>query len=188
MKNPFPSLSALKYAIAQRKKRGVKVRFVSCGKVLIDGLVFAFSVASDGDPSSKGFCISFSGEPVESGALTFDVIELRMMKNGRSITRTKKLAKIVKKDGKHIYQAKFADLELADYAASDKGKSKEELFLGDIASAYSFRVTPHYTGTDDGEVMITCYPYEDPIKGLAVEWKPCTADKNWFEHNPDKLK
>ena len=54
----------------------------------------------------------------------------------------KKLAKIVKKDGKHIYQAKFADLELADYAASDKGKSKEEQFLGDIASAYSFRVTP----------------------------------------------
>ena len=37
--------------IAQMKKRGVKVRIAACGKVLIDGLPFSFSVVSDGEAS-----------------------------------------------------------------------------------------------------------------------------------------
>ncbi|MBR1763942.1 MAG: hypothetical protein IJ746_00945 [Ruminococcus sp.] len=187
MNNPFKRFSALKQAIRQQTKRGAKVRFASCGQVLIDGLPFAFSVASDGDQSGKGFCISFSGEPVEKGELTFDVLELRLFKNGRTVTQKKKLAKIVKKDGKHIFQARFPELELRDCGADTKGRSREEQFLGDIASTYSFKVTPHYTGAEDGEVMLTCYPFEEPLNGLAVEWKPCTADRDWFEHNPEKL-
>ena len=178
----LPKLSELKMAVKMSRMRGAKVRFAACGGVLIDGLPFAFSVASDGAASSKGFCVSFSGEAVEDGRLTFDVIELRTFKNGRSTLQKKKLAKIVKTDGKHIYQARFPGLELLDTTAKkEKGKSREEQFLGDIASTYSFKVFPHYSGDEDTEVMITCYPFEDPIGGLAVEWKPCTSDKDWFE-------
>ena len=187
MENPFKRFSALKQALKEQRRRGARVRFASCGQVLIDGLPFAFSVASDGDASAKGFCISFSGEPVENGELTFGPLELRLFKNGRSITQKKKLAKIIKKDGKPIFQARFPELELRDSLSDAKGKTREEQLLSDITSAYSFKVTPHFTGSSDGEVMLTCYPFEEPLKGLAVEWKACTADRDWFSNNPGKL-
>ena len=180
-------LAAARKQIEQMKKRGAKLKFNSCGKVLIDGLPFSFSAVSIGGASNKGIVVSFSGEPVENGRLSFGSIELRYTQNGRARSTAKKLARIVKSDGKHIYQAKFTEVTLEDYQPTGR-KADSDMFLSDISSAFSFRVTPSYKEEQQGEVMLTVYPIEDPLSGLAVEWKPCTSDKDWFEHNPDALK
>ena len=75
---------------------------------------------------------------------------------------------------------------LEDGGAS--GSSDSEMFLSDVSAAYNFKLTPEYREEDDGEVMITVYPIEDPLGGLAVEWRSCTSDKEWFEHNPEAFK
>ncbi|MBR6101998.1 MAG: hypothetical protein IKP95_06205 [Ruminococcus sp.] len=180
-------LAMAKKQLKEMTKRGVKVKISSCGRVLIDGLPFSFSVSSAGDASRKGIVVSFSGDPVEKGELTLDVIELHCVKNGKARTETKKLSKIVKSDGKHIYQAKFTGLELEEFAPTGK-KADEEMFLADISSQYTFKTVPEYKQETDGEIMLTVYPIEEPLTGLAVEWKPCTSDKEWFSHNPDALK
>ena len=180
-------LALAKKQLEQRTKRGVKVKIASCGKVMINGLPFSFSAASAGDASQKGIVISFSGEPVENGTLTFGTVEMHSVRNGKARVETKKLAKIVKKDGKHIYQARFTDAVLEEFAPDGK-KADENMFLTDIASHFTFRTTPQYTGEEDGEVMITVYPLEDPLGGLAVEWKPCTDDPDWFASHPEALK
>lgn len=180
-------LALARKQLEQMKKRGVKVRFSSCGKVLIDGLPFSFSVSSAGDASNKGIVVSFSGEPVEKGELELGTIEMHSFKNSRARSETKKLAKIVKSDGKHIYQAKFPGAVLENFAPTGK-KAGEGEFLDDISSQYTFKVTPSYKQETEGEIMLTVYPIEDPLAGLAVEWKKCTSDKDWFEHNPDALK
>ena len=60
-------LALAKKQIEQMKKRGVKVKITACGKVMIDGLPFSFSVMSGGERSEKGIVVSFSGEAVENG-------------------------------------------------------------------------------------------------------------------------
>ena len=180
-------LALAKKQIKELRKQGVKVRISTCGRVLIDGLPFSFSAVSDGAASQKGIVVSFSGEPVENGSLTFGTIELRFFVGGRARSATKKLNRIEKSDGKHIYQAKFTEAALAEFVPS-KGKAGSEDFLADVASALSFKTTPTYKGSEDAEVMLTVYPIEDPLAGLAVEWRSCTSDKDWFEHNPDALK
>ncbi len=180
-------IALAKKQIEQMKKQGVKVKIVTCGKVLIDGLPFSFSVSSAGEASNKGIVVSFSGEPVESGALVLGTIEMRYMRNGRAHSQTKKLARIVKKDGKHIYQAKFTDAVLEDHQPSKKKASADDL-LADISSTYNFKVTPEYKLEDEAEIMLTVYPLADPLAGLAVEWRNCTSDKDWFEHHPEALR
>ncbi len=180
-------LALAKKQMDMMKKRGVKVKIGTCGKVLIDGLPFSFSVTSAGDASQKGIVVSFSGEPVEKGDLTLGTIEMRFTRDGRAHSTTKKLARIVKSDGKHIYQAKFTDAVLEEYRPPKK-KADSAAFLADIASAYSFRVIPEYKAAEDAEIMLTVYPIADPLAGLAVEWRSCTSDKDWFEHNPDAFK
>ncbi|MBR6872168.1 MAG: hypothetical protein IKN17_01535 [Ruminococcus sp.] len=180
-------LALAKKQIKEMTRRGVKVRFVSCGKVLIDGLPFSFSVASGGEPSQKGVVVSFSGEPVENGTLTLGTIEMRYSRSGRAHSETKKLVRIEKSDGKHIYQAKFPSASLEDYQPTGK-KADSEMFLADITSAYTFKVTPTFKEPKDAEVMVTVYPIADPLAGLAVEWRDCTSDKDWFEHNPDAFR
>ena len=179
-------LALAKKQLEQMKKRGVKVRITACGKVMIDGLPFSFSVMSAGEHSNKGIVVSFSGEPVENGTLTLGTVEMHYTRNGRAHTETKKLARIVKKDGKHIYQARFADAVLEEFTPTRK-KADSEAFLADMASTYSFKVTPGYSETEDAEVMLTVYPIADPLAGLAVEWRSCTSDKDWFEHHPEAL-
>ncbi|MBR1393117.1 MAG: hypothetical protein IJ561_04710 [Ruminococcus sp.] len=180
-------LALAKKQLEQMNKRGVKVKIASCGKVLINGLPFSFSAASAGDASNKGIVISFSGEPVEKGLLTFGAVEMHYFRGGKARQETKKLVKVIKKDGKPIYQARFTDAVLEEFAPDGK-KADENMFLTDIASHYTFRTTPQYTGEEDAEVMITVYPLEDPLGGLAVEWKPCTTDENWFTSHPEALK
>ena len=180
-------LALAKKQLEQMKKRGVKVKIAACGKVLIDGLPFSFSVMSDGEASQKGIVVSFSGEPVENGSLVLNTIEMSFTRNGRAHSETKKLARIVKTDGKHIYQAKFTDAVLEE-AKPSKKKADSDAFISDIASAYRFKVTPTYKAEDEAEVMLTVYPIAEPLAGLAVEWRNCTSDKEWFEHNPDAFR
>ena len=177
-------LALAKKQLEQIKKQGVRVRFSACGKVMIDSLPFSFSVSSAGDASNKGIVVSFSGEPVENGSLVLNTIDMHYTRNGRAHSQTKKLARIVKSDGKHIYQAKFTDAVLESASSSKKKKSPEDL-LADIASAYTFKTVPEYRSAEDAEVMVTVYPIADPLTGLAVEWRDCTSDKDWFEHHPD---
>lgn len=177
-------LALAKKQLEQLKRQGAKVKFAACGRVMIDGLPFSFSVSSGGDASNKGIVVSFSGEPVENGSLILNTIDMHYTRNGRAHSQTKKLARIVKSDGKHIYQAKFTDAVLED-AQPRKKKSDPEALLADIASAYSFKVTPEYKASEDAEVMVTVYPIADPLTGLAVEWRSCTGDKDWFEHHPE---
>ncbi|MBR4555202.1 MAG: hypothetical protein IKO27_06360 [Ruminococcus sp.] len=177
----------MKEQLKQMNKKGVKVSIASCGKVLIDELPFSFSVASAGEASQKGIVVSFSGEPVEDGRLVLSTIEMRYTRNGRAHSETKKLARIVKRDGKHIYQAKFTSVVLEE-ARPMKKKADSDMFLADISSSYSFRLIPSYKQDEEAEVMLTVYPLADPLGGLAVEWRSCTSDKEWFEHNPDALK
>lgn len=175
-----------KQMAAMSKVQSVKVRIAVCGKVMIDGLPFGFSAASAGKASNKGIVVSFSGEPVENGTLKLSTIEMRYTRFGRAHSETKKLQRIEKKDGKHIYQVKFPSAVLEDGGAS--GSSDSEMFLSDVSAAYNFKLTPEYREEDEGEVMITVYPIEDPLGGLAVEWRSCTSDKEWFEHNPEAFK
>lgn len=179
-------LGMIKKQLAAMKEKSVKVKIPVCGKVMIDGLPFGFSAASDGKASNKGIVVSFSGEPVENGTLKLTTIEMKFTRFGRAHSETKKLQLIEKKDGKHIYQAKFPSAQLEESGAS--GSSDAEMFLADVSSAYNFRLTPEYREETDGEVMITVYPIEEPLAGLAVEWRPCTSDKEWFEHNPEAFK
>lgn len=179
-------LGQFRKQLSMMNMKTVKVRIPVCGKVMIDGMPFSFSAASDGKASNKGIVVSFSGEPVENGTLKLGTIEMRYVRYGRNHTETKKLQWIKKSDGKHIYQAKFPSAVLEEAAAV--GDTDAEVFLADISAAYSFRVTPEYAEAEDNEVMITVYPIEEPLTGLAVEWRACTSDKEWFEHNPDALK
>lgn len=179
-------LALAKKQIEQMKKRGVKVKITACGKVMIDGLPFSFSVMSGGERSEKGIVVSFSGEAVENGTLTLGTVDMHYIKKGKAHSQTKKLARIVKKDGKHIYQARFTDVVLIDSASSKKKKDSAS-FLADIESSYSFKVTPEYSSDEDSEIMLTVYPIADPLAGLAVEWRSCTSDKDWFEHHPEAL-
>ena len=179
-------LALAKKQLEQIKKQGVKVKFAACGKVMIDGLPFSFSVTSAGEASNKGIVVSFSGEPVENGSLVLGTVDMHYTRNGRAHSQTKKLARIVKSDGKHIYQAKFTDAVLEDAQSSKKKAGPEEL-LSEISSAYTFKVTPEYKPSEDAEVMVTVYPIAEPLTGLAVEWRSCTSDKDWFEHHPGAL-
>lgn len=175
-----------KQMAAMSKAQSVKVRIAVCGKVMIDGLPFGFSAASAGKASNKGIVVSFSGEPVENDTLKLSTIEMKYTRFGRAHSETKKLQRIEKKDGKHIYQVKFPSAVLEDEDSG--GNSDSEMFLSDVASTYNFKLTPEYKEPDEGEVMITVYPIEEPLTGLAVEWRNCTSDKDWFEHNPDAFK
>ena len=179
-------LALAKKQLEQMKKQGVKVKFAACGKVMIDGLPFSFSVMSAGEASNKGIVVSFSGEPVENGSLVLETVDMHYTRNGRARSQTKKLARIVKSDGKHIYQARFTDAVLEASQPTRKKAGSEEL-LADIASAYTFKVTPEYKPAEDAEVMVTVYPIAEPLTGLAVEWRSCTSDKDWFEHHPEAL-
>lgn len=49
-----------------------KLKISSCGEILIDGLPFSFTVASAGSASDKGLVVSFSGEAVDKGIVTFE--------------------------------------------------------------------------------------------------------------------
>lgn len=66
MNNP---LKQLKKQLHNINKPQVKLKFSTCGEILIDGLPFAFGVESDGISSDKGLTVALSGEAIDKESL-----------------------------------------------------------------------------------------------------------------------
>ncbi len=167
-----------------KKELPVKLDFSACGKILINGLRFSFSVESSGKESSKGLCVSFSGAAIDSGEVTFSQLEYLENKNGKIIPHKADMPLVTKNDGKRIYQAKFRNIRISD--ASKRiadGQTIEDALSSIIRNDIQFKVTPHYTGDGEPEVMLNVYPYENALTGSCTQWLKVTADQDWFEHN-----
>ena len=171
------------------KKKQVKLEFATCGEIFIDGLPFSFGVESVGIASTKGLCVAISGEAVDDGSVTFSNLEYHQ-KDANGITIVKHdFPKIVKKNGKKIYQAKFTKIpikEAFNYSAFKKTTADE--FLQVINNEINFRVTPHYSGSKMPEILLTVYPYENVLTGSAAQWINCTSDQDYFLHKYTKNK
>lgn len=168
----------------KKKELPVKLEFAACGKVLIDGMRFSFTVTSDGKASDKGFCVSFSGEAIDSGEVTLRDLEIFENRGGKSVPRKVSMPLIKKKDGKRIYQAKLKGLKIPDASQRrGSGQSIEDALSSIISKDIRFKVTPHYSGEEEAEVMLNVYPYENALTGSCTQWLKVTADKDWFEHN-----
>jgi hypothetical protein len=162
----------------------VKLAFAACGKVLIDSLRFSFSVTSDGKASQKGLCVSFSGEAIDSGAVTLTDFEWIENRRGKTVVHKVDMPLTAKKDGKRIYQAKFPHIHIPDASQRvGKNQTMEEALSSIISKDIRFKVTPHYSGDGEPEVMLNVYPYENALTGSCTQWLKVTADKDWFEHN-----
>lgn len=182
MNNPFKGLGGSIKKITSPK---IKLKFSTCGEVMIDGLPFSFGVESDGLSSDKGLVVSISGDAVDGGRLTFNEIELDLRDGTKVKTEKRKLERVAKKDGKRIYQARFPEVFIPvcpKEPLSFKRNSSQEDFLNHLSSEISFKVVPTYKEPDESEIMITVYPIENPLDGLAVQWKNCTSDKDYFLH------
>lgn len=166
------------------KELPVKLAFAACGKVLIDSLRFSFSVTSDGKASVKGLCVSFSGEAIDSGEVTLTDFEWIENRRGKNVVHKVEMPLTAKKDGKRIYQAKFPHIHISD-ASQRIGENQtiEDALSSIISKDIRFKVTPHYTGEGEPEVMLNVYPYENALTGSCTHWLKVTADQDWFEHN-----
>jgi hypothetical protein len=166
------------------KELPVKLEFAACGKVLIDSLRFSFSVTSDGKASIKGLCVSFSGEAIDSGEVTLTDLEWIENRRGKNVVHKVDMPLTTKKDGKRIYQAKFPHIHISD-ASQRVGENQtvEDALSSIISKDIRFKVTPHYTGDGEPEVMLNVYPYENALTGSCTQWLKCTSDQDWFEHN-----
>lgn len=165
------------------KIKGVKLQFAACGEVMIDGLPFAFGVESAGKASDKGICVSISGDAVDSGEVTFSNLQFHEMHGGKVTVVKHDFPLVKKKDGKKIYQAKFSKIPLTEFSTGAFfRKITEQEVIDRLNAQLSFRVTPHYSGSETPEVMLTVYPIEDPVMGSCVEWKKVTSDKDYFIH------
>lgn len=161
----------------------VKLIYASCGEIMIDGLPFSFSVESAGLESAKGLTVAISGEDVDNGKITFSKLEYHEMHNGKVTVVEKDFPLITKKDGKKIYSAKFLKIPLTEFTTGPLfHKTTEEEIIQRVNSAISFNVTPHYSGEDEPEVMLTVYPNENALNGSCVEWRKVTSDKDYFIH------
>ena len=162
----------------------VKLAFAACGKVLIDSLRFSFSVTSDGKASQKGLCVSFSGEAIDSGAVTLTDFEWIENRRGKTVVHKVDMPLVTKKDGKRIYQAKFPHIHIPDASQRiGENQTMEEALSSIISKDIRFKVTPHYSGDGEPEVMLNVYPYENALTGSCTQWLKVTADHDWFEHN-----
>lgn len=173
MKNPFAGL----------KKKQVKLQFSTCGEIMIDGLPFAFGVESAGKASDKGLCVSISGEAVNDGRVKFSDLEYYENHGGKITLVKHGFSLVTKKDGKKIYQAKFAKIPITEKDTSVLfRKLTEEEVVQRLNCEIAFKVTPHFSGEDTPEVMLTVYPYENMLTGSAVQWLKVTSDKDYFLH------
>ena len=90
-----------------KKELPVKLDFSACGKILINGLRFSFSVESSGKESSKGLCVSFSGAAIDSGEVTFSQLEYLENKNGKIIPHKADMPLSVIRQAAVIHAAKI---------------------------------------------------------------------------------
>lgn len=171
-------------AIQKRDRTRVALEKTACGAAMIDGLVFTVSVKSDGAASSKGIMFTVSGEAVEKGALSIDMIDAVYPSGGGTKTIKRKAELYEKKDGGHVYRARFTEIKLeecADAGLLPSAMSEEQL-IASMNSQIIFRFAPRYSEPENSEVMINIYPIENPIDGSCTEWVTLTSDRGFFEH------
>ncbi|ADU22109.1 MULTISPECIES: hypothetical protein [Ruminococcus] len=160
------------------------LKMVGCGEIMINELPFSFSMQNIGAASDAGICITISGDAVDSGIVRFTDLTYMKNVNGKTVPERYDLPLVKKSDGKMIYQAKFTDIKLPEFDSS-VATTKEE-FLGVLATQLTFRVTPLYKGNGLPEIMLSVYPFGDPLTGSATEWKRVTADQDYFLHKLKK--
>ena len=88
------------------------------------------------------------------------------------------------------YNAKLRQMQMIDYDDQmiyalrilDFRKLTEEEVVQRLNCEIAFKVTPHFSGEDTPEVMLTVYPYENMLTGSAVQWLKVTSDKDYFLH------
>lgn len=160
------------------------LKMISCGEIMINGLPYSFSLQNIGAESSAGLCVTISGDDVDSGRIRFT--DLTFLKNtgGKVSPQRHDFPLVTKKDGKKIYQARFDKLFLEEFDPSEA--TTEEEFLGVLRTQLTFRVTPLFEGEDMPEVMLSVYPFGDPLTGSATEWKKVTSDEDYFLHKLKK--
>lgn len=156
------------------------LKMIGCGEIMINELPFSFSMQNIGAASDAGICVTISGEAVDSGVVRFTDFTYMKNVNGKAMPERYDLPLVKKADGKMIYQAKFTDIKLPEFDPS-VATTKEE-FLGVLSTQLTFRVTPLYDGEGLPEVMLSVYPFGDPITGSATEWKRVTSDQDYFLH------
>jgi len=166
------------------KELPVKLGFAACGKILIDGLQFSFSVTSEGKPSVKGLCVAFSGDAINSGEVTLTNFEWIENRRGKTVVHKVDMPLTTKKDGKRIYQARFPHIHISDASQRvGEGQTIEDALSSIISKDIRFKVTPHYSGEGEPEIMLNVYPYENALTGSCTQWIKVTSDQDWFEHN-----
>ena len=162
-------------------KKQVNLRFSTCGEIMIDGLPFSFGVESAGRASEKGLCVSISGEDVDNGRITFSGLTRNVVDKGRVKPVRYDFKLISKSDGKKIYQARFPDIKIPDAPETKLFKKvSEQDVINRMNNEISFKVTPHFSGDDTPEIMLTVYPLENVLTGSAAMWLNVTSDTDYF--------
>lgn len=157
----------------------VKLRLLQNSGIMINGLEFTFMGESVGRESSKGFAVSLSCDEIDRDRLRFSTITMTAGSGAKNKSITKKLERVKKSDGKYIYQAKFPGVYIPE-AESVSGKDKLEQLLAGTKNQFVFKLTPHYEGEKECEVMITLYPYESVLTGAATLYKNVTSNMNFY--------
>ncbi|MCD8095199.1 MAG: hypothetical protein LUE12_03620 [Ruminococcus sp.] len=172
---------AIAKAMQKRVKTRVALRKTACGRVLIDTFPFSVGVESDGAASDRGLVFTISGDAVNDGSFSIDMLEITYpcADKVKSVKRKPELYK--KKDGKLVIRCILTEInipECSDGTSSDR----EQLFMDSLNSQIVFRFTPHYNGKEESELMLNIYPLANPIEGTVTEWLDATSDKDFFEH------
>ena len=166
----------------------VELGFSSCGEILIDRLPFSFAIVSNGKESRMGLCVTLSGEAVHNGEVAVSGLEISTMKNGKMTKKRVDFPLITKSDGKRIYQARFEKLVIQEHEQSVNKRMDQEQFLRVVNSDIRFSFMPHYSGEDMPEVMLSVFPYENPLTGSATQWLKVTSDQDYFLHKLGRVK
>ena len=169
------------------KAKQVRLNFSTCGEIFINGLPFSFGVESVGNSSNKGLSVSISGEDVDNGNIKFSNLEFHEMHGGDVTIVKMDFPLVTKKDGKKIYHADFKKIPITEYSTGMFGqKVTEESVISRLNAEISFKVTPHYSGSDTPEVLLTVYPNDNPLNGACSQWIKVTSDQDYFLHKIKK--
>lgn len=150
------------------------LKFCSLGAAMINGLPFSFVIDNTGGASDKGLCVAISGNAVSGGSFKAQQITLTGFIGGRQTVLKRKLAVVAKKDGKLILQAKFSDLHIESGLSLEKDDEKR--FAQKLQNQLRFEFTPEYNGSEDEEILLTVYPYENILEGAASKWRYACSD------------
>lgn len=157
----------------------VKLRLLQNSGVMINGLEFTFMAESIGKASGKGFVLSLSCDEIDMDKLKFTTVTLIAGAIDKKRTVTRRLERSKKSDGKYIYSARFSGIEIPEAHAQSK-KERLEALINGTQNQFVFKLTPHYQGEEECEVMITLYPLESVLTGAATLYKKVTSNSNYY--------